>query len=83
MSTGPSFWSSIKEHWQISRQLRHLKIHFDPEKCSGVWECYQVCPVDCWTPDSNQHVGIFHDPERCIACKACVIQCPEGAIELK
>jgi NAD-dependent dihydropyrimidine dehydrogenase PreA subunit len=39
--------------------------------------------VDCWTPDSNQHVGIFHDPERCIACKACVIQCPEGAIELK
>lgn len=83
MNTGPSLRSIIAEHWHLARQLRYLNIHFDPDRCSGVWECYEVCPVDCWTPDQVNHKVIYHHPDLCIACGACVLQCPEGAIELK
>lgn len=83
MSNEPTLWSSLAEHWQIARRLRGLQIHFDSEKCTGVWQCYEVCPVGCWTPDRARQLVVFHDPERCIACGACVLQCPESAIELK
>ncbi|MFQ5420870.1 MAG: ferredoxin family protein [Anaerolineae bacterium] len=82
MSETPTFWSAIGEHWQIARTLRYQEIQFDPEKCTGVWQCYEVCPVGCWTPDRESRKAIFHDPDLCIACGACVLQCPEGAIRL-
>jgi len=82
MSPEPTFWSLIKEHWHLAHTLRSLKIHFYPEKCRGVWECYQVCPVGCWTPDLDCNKVIFHNEERCIACGACVLQCPQDAIQL-
>ena len=83
MSEGPTIWSSMYEHLEIARTLRGLRIHFFPEKCKGVWQCYEVCPVGCWTPDRERRKVEFHDPELCIACGACVLQCPEEAIELK
>jgi NAD-dependent dihydropyrimidine dehydrogenase PreA subunit len=83
MSENPTFWSSITEHWEIARTLRHLRIQFDAAKCSGVWQCYGVCPVGCWTPNHETRKVEFHDPDGCIACGACVLQCPEGAITLK
>ncbi len=83
MTEEPTFWSTLAEHWQIARTLRGLQIHFDPEKCTGVWECYEVCPVNCWTPDQARGKVSFHDPELCIACGACVLQCPQEAIEMK
>jgi NAD-dependent dihydropyrimidine dehydrogenase PreA subunit len=79
----PTFWSSLSEHWRIARSLRSMRIYFFPEKCAGIWQCYEVCPVGCWTPDEEHHKVVFHHPERCIACNACVLQCPEGAVELK
>jgi NAD-dependent dihydropyrimidine dehydrogenase PreA subunit len=83
MSTQPTLWSSLLEHWHLARNLRFLKIYFDPDLCTGARECYEVCPVDCWTPDPGSNIVVFHDPDRCIACGACVLQCPENAIELK
>ena len=82
MTMHPTLLSSLKDHLKFARELRNLKIHFYPGKCKGVWHCYDVCPVGCWTPDYKQRVAIFHDAERCIACGACVLQCPEDAIEL-
>ena len=79
----PTLWSSLTEHWQIARTLRALEIHFDAEKCTGTWQCYEVCPIGCWMPDRARRKVIFHDAERCIACGACVLQCPEDAIELR
>ncbi|MFN2197086.1 MAG: ferredoxin family protein [Anaerolineales bacterium] len=79
----PTFWSSITEHLEIAKKLRGLEIRLDTERCKGVWQCYNVCPVGCWTPDYDRRKVVLHDMERCIACGACVLQCPEDAIELK
>ncbi len=83
MEKQPTIWSALGQHLEIARTLRGLEIRFNPERCTGVWECYAVCPVGCWTPDYKNRVAIFHDGELCIACGACVLQCPENAIELK
>lgn len=83
MGTAPTFGSSLLKHLRLVRTLRHLQIYFSPERCQGVWQCYEVCPVGCWTPDYERRVVIFHDPEKCIACGACVLQCPAKAITLR
>lgn len=78
----------MKWHDTLRKEARHLtvarrlQIRFDRDKCTGVWECLQVCPVGCWTPDPETRKAVFHDGDRCIACGACVLQCSEGAIEL-
>ena len=72
----------LSEELSTVRTLRSLSIKFDPSRCKGVWQCYDVCPVGCWTPNYETRIVDFHDPELCIACGACVLQCPEGAIKL-
>jgi len=79
----PKLTDLLLEHVELARTLRRIKIYFDPEKCTGVWECLQVCPVDCWKKDEQTRTAVFARPENCIACNACVLQCPEGAIELR
>jgi len=83
MSMQPTLWETLRKESRNVTKLRSLEIHFYPEKCKGVWQCYNVCPVGCWTPDYEKRVVNFHDSEKCIACGACVLQCPEDAIELK
>ena len=72
----------LADEVQHMQQLRYLQIKFDPDKCTGVWQCYEVCPIGCWTPDYEKRVAKFHDGHLCIACGACVLQCPEDAIQL-
>ncbi|MBU0511518.1 MAG: 4Fe-4S binding protein [Chloroflexi bacterium] len=79
----PTYLSSLAEHWHIARTLRGLQIHFDPKKCTGIWQCYEVCPIGCWKPDRDRRVAIHQNAESCIACGACILQCPEGAIKLE
>ena len=83
MTQEPTMWDSLAEHWEIAKKLRNLSIYLDPQKCKGVWQCYQVCPVNSWKPDHENRVVIFQGEQVCIACGACVLQCPEGAIELR
>ncbi len=83
MSGAPPLKSLLQEHWELAQTLRHLQIHFDAERCKGVGQCYEVCPVGCWAPDPARQKVVFHDGERCIACGACVLQCPEDAIVLE
>ena len=83
MSDNPRLWDSLTEHIDIAIKLRGLQIYLDTEKCTGTWQCYEVCPVGCWAPNREKRKVIFHDPDMCIACGACVLQCPEDAIELK
>lgn len=83
MTHSPSLGSLLGEHLQLARSLRKLQIHFYPQKCKGVWQCYEVCPIGCWSKDKQNRVAVFQHGERCIACGACALQCPEQAIELK
>lgn len=82
MDNRPAWLTTLLEHLTTAGELRHLRILLHPEKCKGVWQCYEVCPIGCWTPDRARRVVVFDHPERCIACGACTLQCPEGAIEL-
>jgi hypothetical protein len=40
MSIQPTLKSSLLEHLKFARELRNLEIHYYPEKCKGVWQCY-------------------------------------------
>jgi NAD-dependent dihydropyrimidine dehydrogenase PreA subunit len=82
MAKEPTFLSAMMEHGEIAKKLRKLKIYFDPEKCTGVWQCYEVCPMGRWEPDRENRRVIHLEEKVCIACGACVLQCPEGAIAL-
>jgi NAD-dependent dihydropyrimidine dehydrogenase PreA subunit len=83
MAEGPTLLALLREHWHLARTLRRLEIRLYPERCSGVWECVEVCPVDCWSPNRERNVVRLNHPENCIACGACVLQCPEKAIALE
>lgn len=72
----------VTTHWHISRELRRLRIDFEPARCIGCWQCYEVCPVGRWAPDCDTRVAIFTGQDQCVACGACVLQCPEQAIRL-
>ena len=48
MTDSPGMLELLLEHWHLARSLRRLAIVFEPEKCVGLFECYEVCPVDCW-----------------------------------
>jgi len=82
MTKDPTLISALMEHGEIAMKLRKLTIHFNAEKCTGMWQCYEVCPMGRWTPDRENRTVILHEEKVCIACGACVLQCPEGAIEL-
>jgi len=75
--------TTLSNEWETIRDLRHLEIRFDPLLCSGTWQCYEVCPIGCWTPDFEARKAVFADGCQCVACGACVLQCKPGAIELK
>ena len=72
----------LREELRKVRTLRYLTIQFDPERCVGDWQCYEVCPVGCWTPNYQTRVAEFHGTDLCVACSACVLQCREDAIQL-
>jgi NAD-dependent dihydropyrimidine dehydrogenase PreA subunit len=82
LSGDPNLWALVAEHWKLMKTLRRLQIRLIPERCVGVWECYEVCPVGCWKPDYEKQKVVLQHTHRCVACNACVIQCPQDAIAL-
>jgi NAD-dependent dihydropyrimidine dehydrogenase PreA subunit len=83
VAESPSLRDLMLEHWHLARTLRRLEIFFEPERCIGLYECYDVCPVDCWRLDLQNGKVEFVGDKRCIACNACVLQCSAEAIELR
>jgi NAD-dependent dihydropyrimidine dehydrogenase PreA subunit len=83
MADSPGMGKLLLEHWHLARNLRRLEIVFEPERCIGLFECYEVCPVNCWLIDEANGKVDFIGAKRCIACNACVLQCSAEAIELR
>lgn len=83
MAETPGLRKLMLEHWHLARTLRRLEIVFVPECCIGLFECYEVCPVNCWKMDGRSGKVEFIGAEHCIACNACVLQCAAEAISLR
>lgn len=73
----------LAREWRTVRDLRRLEIRFDPDLCTGTWQCYEVCPIGCWTRDYENRVALFASECNCVACGACVLQCKPKAIQLE
>ena len=59
---------------------REWTITLDPDRCGGVFRCWEVCPEACFEKHEEvRKVELAHD-ERCIRCGACVVQCPKDAL---
>lgn len=61
-------------------EQRKWTITLDPNRCEGVYRCWEVCPEACFEKlVETRKVELAHD-ERCIRCGACVVQCPQDAL---
>jgi len=56
------------------------RITLDPERCAGVYRCWEVCPEACFEKVPGQTVVSLAHDERCVRCGACVVQCPKDAL---
>ena len=83
MGENPKMMDLMREHVHLAVNLRKMRIYFEVEKCRGIWQCIEVCPVGSWEMNEAKLAAVFVGEDLCIACGACVLQCPEDAIELK
>ena len=62
---------------------RHFQIVLDPERCRGVFSCWEACPEAVFEKPLREGaprvIALAH-PEQCIRCGACVVQCPQDAL---
>lgn len=56
----------------------HIKL--DPERCKGVYFCWQVCPEACFDKREDIRKVELARSDSCIRCGACVVQCPTDAL---
>jgi NAD-dependent dihydropyrimidine dehydrogenase PreA subunit len=65
---------------------RVWRVVLDPERCEGVYSCWEVCPEACFEkppPEARaagERVVRVPNAERCVRCGACVVQCPLDAL---
>lgn len=56
------------------------RITLDPDRCAGVYRCWEVCPEACFEKDETRHEAVLAHDERCVRCGACIVQCPKDAL---
>ncbi|MBW2280765.1 MAG: 4Fe-4S binding protein [Deltaproteobacteria bacterium] len=59
---------------------RRWRIVLDPERCDGVFSCWEVCPEACFEKRQDPRRVEIAYHERCVRCGACVVQCPKDAL---
>jgi len=62
---------------------RRWRITLDPDRCRGVFSCFEVCPEGCFEKQREPRLAFHAHSERCIRCGACVVQCPQDAIQFE
>jgi NAD-dependent dihydropyrimidine dehydrogenase PreA subunit len=56
-----------------------IEITVDYDKCTGVGDCVDMCPVEVFEVKDGKAVPVNID--ECTECCACVTACPNEAIE--
>ena len=59
---------------------RKWHVALDPERCQGVYSCWQVCPEACFEKRPDERKVVLAHDERCVRCGACVVQCSLDAL---
>ncbi len=59
---------------------RRWQITLDPDRCMGIFSCWEVCPEGVYEKRENPRKVVLAHDERCIRCGACIVQCPEDAL---
>jgi ferredoxin len=59
---------------------RRWHIVLDPERCRGVFSCFEVCPEACFEKQEDPRLAVQTHAERCIRCGACIVQCSQDAL---
>jgi len=62
---------------------RRWRIIVDPDRCRGVFSCFEVCPEACFETQREPRLAVHAHPERCVRCGACVVQCPQDAVHFE
>jgi len=62
---------------------RQWQIVLDPERCRGVFSCFEVCPEACFEKREEPRLAFHAHSERCIRCGACIVQCSQDAVHFE
>ncbi|MCL5107783.1 MAG: ferredoxin family protein [Chloroflexi bacterium] len=57
-----------------------MPIKIDPDKCQGIGDCIDACPVGVIEKIGDKCVATHND--ECLECEACLSSCPNSAIEM-
>jgi NAD-dependent dihydropyrimidine dehydrogenase PreA subunit len=57
-----------------------MPIKIDADKCAGIGDCVDACPVAVIAKEGDKCVVVNND--ECLECEACISSCPNGAIEM-
>ena len=63
--------------WKSEELDFTLKLDYD--KCTGVGDCVDMCPVDIFEVKDGK--AIVKNIDECTECCACITACPNDAIE--
>ncbi|MHB1134031.1 MAG: indolepyruvate ferredoxin oxidoreductase subunit alpha [Chloroflexota bacterium] len=57
-----------------------MPIKIDADKCQGIGDCVDACPVGVIEMVSGKCEAVHND--ECLECEACISSCPNSAIEM-
>ncbi|GFP19942.1 hypothetical protein HKBW3S42_00892 [Candidatus Hakubella thermalkaliphila] len=57
-----------------------MVVQIDNEKCEGIGDCVDACPVEVIALEGDKCVVV--NPDDCTDCEACVDACPREAITI-
>ncbi len=57
-----------------------MPIKIDADKCQGIGDCVDACPVGVIEKQGDKCVVVNNDD--CLECEACISSCPNSAIEM-
>jgi NAD-dependent dihydropyrimidine dehydrogenase PreA subunit len=58
-------------------------VKIDYSNCIGCMKCYDLCPMDVYTWDTENKKPVVTYEEECWMCGICWMDCPKRAIDIR